>query len=164
MQPLERSMDATPRYNEKVVRQFALVTVFWGIIGMAVGVLIAAQLPFPSLKAPPFSPPPFSLPSLKRRGEEQTEGGQDRAGKRSFSRLLLEPLPSPLLLPFSHLLSHLLSPSLTFSHPSPPCYLPFVVTGAQAGVRPHCPRESGAPRVTTPLSRETTSRSPTPLP
>ena len=42
-------MDATPRYNEKVVRQFALVTVFWGIIGMAVGVLIAAQLLFPSL-------------------------------------------------------------------------------------------------------------------
>ncbi|MES1951118.1 cbb3-type cytochrome c oxidase subunit I [Salinisphaera sp. S4-8] len=42
-------MDASPRYNEKVVRQFTLVTVFWGIIGMAVGVLIAAQLLFPSL-------------------------------------------------------------------------------------------------------------------
>lgn len=36
-------------YNYTVVRQFALTTVIWGIIGMAVGVLIAAQLYWPSL-------------------------------------------------------------------------------------------------------------------
>ena len=36
-------------YNYKVVRQFAMMTVVWGIVGMAVGVLIAAQLAWPEL-------------------------------------------------------------------------------------------------------------------
>ena len=36
-------------YNYKVVRQFAIVTVIWGIVGMTVGVLLAAQLMFPDL-------------------------------------------------------------------------------------------------------------------
>jgi len=35
-------------YNYKVVRQFAVVTIFWGIVGMLVGVIIAAQLAFPT--------------------------------------------------------------------------------------------------------------------
>ena len=33
-----------PVYNYKVVRQFAVMTVVWGIVGMLVGVLIAAQM------------------------------------------------------------------------------------------------------------------------
>ena len=33
-----------PIYNYKVVRQFTVMTVVWGIVGMLVGVLIAAQL------------------------------------------------------------------------------------------------------------------------
>ena len=37
------------RYNDGVVRQFAVMTVVWGIVGMAVGVLIAAQLYWPTL-------------------------------------------------------------------------------------------------------------------
>src|SRR5262245_33973404 len=36
-------------YNDKVVRQFAIMTVVWGIVGMAVGVFIAAQLYWPEL-------------------------------------------------------------------------------------------------------------------
>jgi cytochrome c oxidase cbb3-type subunit I len=36
-------------YNDKVVRQFALATVFWGVVGMLVGVIIAAQLTWPAL-------------------------------------------------------------------------------------------------------------------
>ncbi|MDJ0833715.1 MAG: cytochrome-c oxidase, cbb3-type subunit I [Gammaproteobacteria bacterium] len=36
-------------YNYKVVRQFAIMTVVWGIVGMLVGVIIAAQLIWPSL-------------------------------------------------------------------------------------------------------------------
>ncbi len=36
-------------YNDRVVRQFALMTVFWGIVGMLVGVIIAAQLLWPAL-------------------------------------------------------------------------------------------------------------------
>ena len=36
-------------YNYTVVRQFAIMTVVWGIVGMLVGVLIAAQLVWPAL-------------------------------------------------------------------------------------------------------------------
>ncbi len=36
-------------YNYKVVRQFAIMTIVWGIVGMLVGVLIAAQLIWPDL-------------------------------------------------------------------------------------------------------------------
>ena len=36
-------------YNDKVVRQFTVMTVVWGIVGMLVGVLIAAQLYWPAL-------------------------------------------------------------------------------------------------------------------
>jgi len=36
-------------YNYKVVRQFAVMTVFWGVVGMALGVFIAAQLVWPQL-------------------------------------------------------------------------------------------------------------------
>ena len=37
------------KYNYDVVRQFTVMTVVWGIVGMAVGVLLAAQLVWPSL-------------------------------------------------------------------------------------------------------------------
>jgi cytochrome c oxidase cbb3-type subunit I len=43
-------------YNDKVVTQFAVATVIWGIVGMLVGVLIAAQLYWPALN--------FDLPWL----------------------------------------------------------------------------------------------------
>ncbi|MCC5809448.1 MAG: cytochrome-c oxidase, cbb3-type subunit I [Ectothiorhodospiraceae bacterium] len=42
-------MQSTIKYNENVVRQFALMTVVWGVVGMGVGVLIAAQLIWPAL-------------------------------------------------------------------------------------------------------------------
>ncbi len=38
-----------PAYNYKVVRQFTIMTIVWGVVGMAVGVLIAAQLVWPQL-------------------------------------------------------------------------------------------------------------------
>lgn len=42
--------DTSPSiYNYKVVRQFAIAAVVWGIVGMAVGVLIAAQMIWPQL-------------------------------------------------------------------------------------------------------------------
>jgi cytochrome c oxidase cbb3-type subunit 1 len=43
---------ATPRvtqYHDLVVRQFSVMTVAWGIVGMSVGVLLAAQLLWPAL-------------------------------------------------------------------------------------------------------------------
>jgi cytochrome c oxidase cbb3-type subunit 1 len=36
-------------YNDRVIRQFAVMTVVWAIVGMAVGVVIAAQLIWPDL-------------------------------------------------------------------------------------------------------------------
>jgi len=42
---LKSSLD----YNYKIVRQFAVATVVWGVIGMAAGVFIAAQLAWPAL-------------------------------------------------------------------------------------------------------------------
>jgi cytochrome c oxidase cbb3-type subunit 1 len=36
-------------YNETVVRQFTIATVFWGVVGFTVGVFIAFQLAFPVL-------------------------------------------------------------------------------------------------------------------
>ena len=42
-------MQAQGMYNYKVVRQFAVMSVVWGVVGMTVGVLIAAQLYWPQL-------------------------------------------------------------------------------------------------------------------
>jgi cytochrome c oxidase cbb3-type subunit 1 len=49
-------MTNSETYNYKVVRQFAIMTIVWGIVGMTVGVLIAAQLAWPVLN--------FDLPWL----------------------------------------------------------------------------------------------------
>jgi cytochrome c oxidase cbb3-type subunit I len=43
------SATATASCNDKVVRQFLVMTVVWGIVGMAVGLFIAAQLYWPTL-------------------------------------------------------------------------------------------------------------------
>src|SRR3989304_658468 len=42
-------MQTEATYNYKVVRQFTIATVVWGVVGMAVGVFIAAQLLWPEL-------------------------------------------------------------------------------------------------------------------
>jgi cytochrome c oxidase cbb3-type subunit 1 len=49
-------MTQADTYNYKVVRQFAVMTIVWAIVGMSVGVLIAAQLAWPVLN--------FDLPWL----------------------------------------------------------------------------------------------------
>ena len=49
-------MDNQSTYNYRVVRQFTVMTVVWGIVGMLVGVVIAAQLVWPALN--------FDLPWL----------------------------------------------------------------------------------------------------
>ena len=36
-------------YNDTVVRQFSIMAVVWGVVGMLVGVVIAAQLVWPEL-------------------------------------------------------------------------------------------------------------------
>jgi cytochrome c oxidase cbb3-type subunit I len=47
-------MQSQATYNYKVVRQFAVMTVIWGIVGMLVGVIIAAQLVWPELNVIEF--------------------------------------------------------------------------------------------------------------
>ncbi len=47
-------MQSQATYNYKVVRQFAVMTVIWGIVGMLVGVVIAAQLVWPELNVHEF--------------------------------------------------------------------------------------------------------------
>ncbi len=42
-------MAVSQTYNDGVIRQFAVMTVVWGIVGMLVGVIIAAQLMWPAL-------------------------------------------------------------------------------------------------------------------
>ena len=36
-------------YDNKIVKWFGLASIFWGIIGMLVGVIIAFQLAYPAL-------------------------------------------------------------------------------------------------------------------
>jgi cytochrome c oxidase cbb3-type subunit I len=43
------SKQIVDQYNYKVVKQFAIMTIVWGIVGMGVGVIIAAQLLWPEL-------------------------------------------------------------------------------------------------------------------
>jgi len=43
------TVDSPTAYNYKVVRQFAIMTVVWGIVGMGLGVFIASQLVWPEL-------------------------------------------------------------------------------------------------------------------
>ena len=49
-------MTTEQTYNYTVVRQFAIMTIVWGIVGMSVGVFIAAQMAWPVLN--------FDLPWL----------------------------------------------------------------------------------------------------
>ncbi|MFP6849404.1 MAG: cytochrome-c oxidase, cbb3-type subunit I [Pseudomonas sp.] len=51
-----------PAYNYKVVRQFTLMTIAWGVLGMCVGVLLAAQLVWPELN---FDTPWLSFGRLR---------------------------------------------------------------------------------------------------
>ncbi len=39
---MQNDLDLSATYNDKVIRQFVIMTVVWGIVGMAVGAFIAA--------------------------------------------------------------------------------------------------------------------------
>tara|TARA_B100000965_G_scaffold54662_1_gene41122 strand:+ start:1086 stop:2534 length:1449 start_codon:yes stop_codon:yes gene_type:complete len=49
MKGLKMQNSAAQMYNYKVVRQFTIMTVVWGVIGMSVGLLVASQLVWPAL-------------------------------------------------------------------------------------------------------------------
>jgi cytochrome c oxidase cbb3-type subunit 1 len=54
--------DETMTYDYKVVRQFAIMTIVWGVIGMTVGVLIASQMAWPVMN---FDTPWLSFGRLR---------------------------------------------------------------------------------------------------
>ena len=45
----ETAVDHAAGYNYQVVYRFALATVLWGVVGMLVGVILAAQLLWPDI-------------------------------------------------------------------------------------------------------------------
>ncbi len=49
--PVEDTAASVPleTYNDKIIRQYVEATIIWGIVGMSVGLLIAAQLRWPAL-------------------------------------------------------------------------------------------------------------------
>ncbi|WP_028455270.1 cytochrome-c oxidase, cbb3-type subunit I [Chitinilyticum litopenaei] len=47
-------MENQATYNYKVVRQFSIMAVIWGIVGMLVGVICAAQMYWPELNVGPY--------------------------------------------------------------------------------------------------------------
>ncbi len=52
-------------YNDKVVRQFSVMAVVWGVVGMLVGVIIAAQMIWPALNLGQFGLEWFSFGRLR---------------------------------------------------------------------------------------------------
>jgi len=46
---MNQAEHTSPAYNMSVVRKFTVMTVVWGIVGMLVGLIIAAQLAWPAL-------------------------------------------------------------------------------------------------------------------
>ncbi|QDQ25773.1 cytochrome-c oxidase, cbb3-type subunit I [Chitinimonas arctica] len=46
--------DGAETFNYRVVRQFSIMTVVWGIVGMLMGVIIASQLAWPELNLGPY--------------------------------------------------------------------------------------------------------------
>ena len=55
-------MQTESSYNDTVVRQFSIMTVVWGVVGMLVGLIIAAQLIWPGLS---FDLPWFTYSRLR---------------------------------------------------------------------------------------------------
>ncbi len=48
MQEVPSHGSASP-YNNRVVRQFTIATIFWGVVAFLAGTFIASQLAFPAL-------------------------------------------------------------------------------------------------------------------
>jgi cytochrome c oxidase cbb3-type subunit 1 len=48
------SVQETTKYNDNVVKYFTLATVFWGIVGFSVGLVLALQLAFPEFNLEPY--------------------------------------------------------------------------------------------------------------
>ena len=48
------AINANPIYNDEIVKKFSIAALFWGVVGMLVGLVIALQLCFPDLNLEPW--------------------------------------------------------------------------------------------------------------
>ncbi len=51
---MQSEFNVMPKYNYDIVKKFTIAALFWGVVGMLVGVLIALQMAFPSLNLEPY--------------------------------------------------------------------------------------------------------------
>lgn len=54
MQTTNVPVQTAPIYNDDIVRKFTIASLFWGVVGMLVGLVIALQLAFPDLNFEPY--------------------------------------------------------------------------------------------------------------
>ena len=52
--PLATGRSGKTGYNETVIKYFTIASIFWGVAGMTVGLLLAAQLAWPMLNFEPW--------------------------------------------------------------------------------------------------------------
>lgn len=50
----ETKIDHVPVYNDDIVKMFTIASIFWGVAGFAVGLLLALQMAFPELNFEPY--------------------------------------------------------------------------------------------------------------
>lgn len=51
---MQTAMGAAPEYNDEIVKKFTIAALFWGAVGMLMGLIIALQMAFPELNIEPY--------------------------------------------------------------------------------------------------------------
>jgi len=51
---MQTAVRAMPKYNDEIVKLFTIASLFWGVVGMLVGLVIALQMAFPILNIEPY--------------------------------------------------------------------------------------------------------------
>jgi cytochrome c oxidase cbb3-type subunit 1 len=51
---MQTALRASPNYNDDIVKLFTIAALFWGVVGMLVGLVIALQMAFPVLNIEPY--------------------------------------------------------------------------------------------------------------
>lgn len=51
---MQTAMHTAPVYNDEIVKKFTIAALFWGVVGMLVGLVIALQMAFPDLNFEPY--------------------------------------------------------------------------------------------------------------
>lgn len=51
---MQKAIRTAPIYNDEIVKKFTVAALFWGVVGMSMGVFIALQMAFPDLNVEPY--------------------------------------------------------------------------------------------------------------